>query len=273
MFEHIDASPELIKKCEEWVTTLEAHHKDSVRYWTGSGFREINNILSNWLNDHVDYSYESDQDRVSDLLLVLGTAPKFSGELWRGSKKDVSEFSIGDQLDINRLSSWSIDPSIGKEFATINESMNKYGVVYRANAVGYYIDSVSSFGRNDCSKTNPENEVILAPYTAKITGITQMEDFVATTSIQMKKTPRVYTLRAHRSAFMSLSHRPKRITTRTYTGDSMVATTEYSKKVSITNRHNKTHALPICTPKEYKQTVYTNVSIPLVDLEITPTWS
>lgn len=182
--------PALVEQCDNWTDNLSAKNLQLIKGWTQADYRDINNRLTETLGyqprDHFnDYT----EEKLADFLMVLATAPKHNGVMFRGTKKTINQFTIGQKLDFARLTSWAISFKAARQFGR---------VVYRTKHTGFYIDSASSYGRRQYSNGSHEDESIVAPANATIVDITTMREWKTLENTTSAKVPKVYKLRRRR---------------------------------------------------------------------------
>ena len=266
------ASKELQEKCNSWGESLSPAQKELIKRWTGSGYRDYNNRISEWLGRlSYDGGMYSD-DQTSDFLMVLATAPEYSGELFRGTKKSPDKYTVGQNLDIARLSSWSINPNVAVVFTDYCENR----VLYRTQTRGFYIDLVSSFGRNEIGEEKCEEEVIIPPHIATVTNISNESVLRKKVKETFPRTPRVYQIRNKRSHslyYMPLvtSRRKHTQTVYDFTND----TTHECKYSGVPQRlrmkRNTTYR-PYHSNAKVTEITFNSVEVTIVDLEVRESW-
>ena len=264
------APKELQEKCNSWGESLSPAQKELIKRWTGSGYRDYNNRISEWLGRlSYDGGMYSD-DQTSDFLMVLATAPEYSGELFRGTKKSPDNYTIGQDLDVARLSSWSINPNVAVAFTDYCENR----VLYRTQTRGFYIDLVSSFGRNEISEEKCEEEVIIPPHIATVTSIKTENIIQKKVNTTFARIPTVYYLRRKRSSSSIFNFSQRKTCTRKvydFTND----TTHECKYSGVPQRlrmkRNTTYR-PYHSNAKVTETTFNSVEVTIVDLEIRESW-
>jgi hypothetical protein len=272
MIQETFAPKELQESCQMWGESLTNEQKSLIRQWTGSGYRDFNNRINDWLRKQ---SYEGgmySEEKTTDFLLVLSSAPQYTGELFRGTKKRPDNYSVGQELDIARLSSWSINPNAALTFTDYCEQR----VLYRADTRGFYIDLVSTFGRNAISEEKCEDEVIIPPHIATVTNISNESVLRKKVKETFPRTPRVYQIRNKRSHslyYMPLvtSRRKHTQTVYDFTND----TTHECKYSGVPQRlrmkRNTTYR-PYHSNAKVTEITFNSVEVTIVDLEVRESW-